>query len=366
MFSETESFMKGIPMKISFSKILRVLATNKTHKTHMFILVVFTLAILAGCSTNEPSPNQIHYYNPVWTPDGKAAVFGLYRGIPSGDNLSSSLLYMVDTIGRQIEFSVPPMNTLNRRFWVDSISHSLAFTQNGISFFSLPVYPSPTSNLLGSYMPSLSGRQPTVMSFSPLGHAFLWAGNTNGMLTVGYVSYADKPWLPIKETVLLDSSTSTQPQDIIFITSTTYAIRLSDGRIRHCDVGKSLIHEYIVTPFVAANLWQYHLTYYNVPGSPQRIYAAQQNGFVQCLPDSLSVQLLVDGGLVNYDVSQATRFMIYETNSFDTWLATDEGIPLARLLPHNGMSRFSPDGMFIAAVGAVTPLKDTVTVKRLP
>ncbi len=352
-------------MMILFSKYSRRSAHSDFMKTTACIFILSLFSFLAGCSSNDPNPEQLHYYNPVWSPNSKLVVFGLYRGVPSSDVSTSSLLYLADTTGRRAEFSVAPMNTVNRRFWIDPVSSALAFTQRGISFYSIPNFTTPaTSSLLGTFTPSISGRQPSVMAFSPVGHSFLWAGSSNGMLTIAHVTYADQPWIPTKESVLFDSVTTTSALDIIYLSTTTFAVRLSDGKIREFDLSKTVLHDYSVVPFLADNPWQYHIAYYNVKGNPQRIYAAQQNGFVECLLDSLKVKPLVEGGLVNYDVNEANQFMIYETTSFDIWLADQNAGPLSRLFPHNGMGRFSPDGYFLAAVGKITPVKDSITVYR--
>jgi hypothetical protein len=351
-------------MNINFRSIWQVYKITMSRLT-LFLLLLIAGLVVFGCSEDNGNPQQLHYYNPVWTPNGKAVVFGMYRGIPSSGTLASSLLYIADTSGRRMEFTVAPMNTLNRRFWFDPVSGALAFAQNGISFYFMPDLPSTTSSLAGTYTPSLPGRQPSVISFNPQGHSFLWAGTANGTLTIANVTYGDQPWSPTGEAVLLDSATTTSIQDIIFVSETTYAVRFSDGKIRHYDFLKGLIHEYAVIPFIAENPWQYHLAYYNAGGTPQRVYAAQQSGFVELLLDSLKSKLLVDGLLINYDINEAARSMIYETSSFDIWLATQEAIPLARLMPHNGMGRFSPSGNYLAAVGKVSSLTDSITVRKI-
>jgi hypothetical protein len=330
------------------------------------MLFLLALLVYGGCSSDNGDGEQVHYYNPVWTADNRAAVFGVFRGTSADDPSTSSLLCVPDTNGRQLEFSVAPMYTLRGRHWIDPVSGALAFAQSGINFYSVPVYPGQTtSSLLGVYTPTLGNRQPYVMAFNASGGSFIWAGNTNGALAIVHVEYATQPWVPTKETVLLDSITTTSALDIIFTSQSTFAVRFSDGKIRQYDFSKRLIREYSVVPFFANNLWQYHLAFYNASGSPARIYAAQQNGFVELILDSLGVKPLVEGALVNYDVNEATRSMIYETSSFDIWLATQEAQPLARLVPHNGMGRFSQDGYFLAAVGKATNEKDTVTVRRI-
>jgi hypothetical protein len=324
-------------------------------------ITALTAFLLAGsCSKSDPEQTALHYYNPLWSEDGTTVMLGMFQGTAFNDGMmNSSSLAMVTTDKTQQDINCAGVNTVHKRYWFEPTSGAIAFVQNGIQFFSR------TGAGLGTFVPSIPNMQPGALAFVRGIPSFIWAGTLNGRTVISQTNYpASTPWIVSSERIIKDTVTTSQVQDIVLTSDSTFGARFSDGHVLELGFDGRIRTQYTFLPFVSTNPWHYRLIYYNAPATTRRLYTIQQNGLIVMELDAGTQRTIIDGNVVDFDINVPASFMVFETGSHDTWLATPEGAPLARLAPRVVMPRLSPDGKYMAGIGIEHGNQDTVTVMK--
>jgi hypothetical protein len=196
-------------------------------------------------------------------------------------------------------------------------------------------------------------------------------------LVAGIIRYTDVPWQPTEQKLVIDTATSAGVMDIAITTSNSFAVRLDDGSVINYNTdGKILARFTLSLPIQFAFPWQgrlqaHHPSAGNQDWSSTTIYARDARGLVRMLlgyKDSQghdSSRVLVEGSIIDFDVSRTSAQMIYESGSGDLWLATIDGIPVLRLAPHNVMGSFSPAGKWLASVGRISDNLDSLSFIKM-
>lgn len=321
-------------------------------------LLLISAALLAACSDDDPS-RIVHYVNPLWTPDGKTLVAGYDEYLPGGDASSPmrerSRLAVMDIatrVTRVIDLGV--VNTWHTMYSFDPSGAALGLTQdNGIFFFDLQ------GRQLLAFQPPDAG-MPRFMAFGNTGNSFVWVGATADGYTVNKTSYDAAGWA-IGTTERLATVTTTDAVIALTLTSQrSYALRLASGLVREVEFDGTELNSFTIGTVTSDNPWHERLVYYTSGG--RYLYALDSGGMMRMDLSTGTAARLVQGTIVDLDLSDQRRSMVYETRTGDLWLSSEDGIPLTRLAPKNLMPRFSPAANGIAMVSRVDTYTDSLHV----
>lgn len=323
------------------------------------------LVVLIGfsaCSDDDPI-TITHYYNPLWTPDGKTVVAGMWQYLDHGsDDMvaphtdpGTLAVYKMESHS-QYTLTLP-VETIHRMYHFDPSGEALAFVHNGIALYNLD-----GAELL-RYTPTVGGI-PMQMTFSNTGNSFFWTGSDGDQYTVNRTQYNINGWTVEDESTLL-----TMPREsaIIAMTATSQqsvALRFEDGVVREYDFSGSLLHTFTTSPFTTENPWQQRMVFYSHNGV-RFLYVRDAAGLQRFDLETGESRQLIEGAVRDMDVLASRATMVYETGSGDVWIATTDASPLTRIAPQNLMPRISPAGNGIAMVARVTPQTDTLNVLLL-
>jgi len=327
----------------------------------IFLLLVFLIGFSA-CSDDDPV--QItHYYNPVWTPDGKTVVAGIWQYLDSGSDavtgpwIDPGTLAVYDMETESQSVITLPVGTVHRLYSFDPSGMALAFVEDAIGFYSLD-----GSELL-RYSPSAGGT-PMHLAFNNTGNSFVWTGATANEYTVNTTQYNSTGWSIEDESTLFSIPRESPIIALALTSQRSVALRFADGVVREYDFDGALLNTFTTTPFDTENPWQQRLMLYSLNGI-RLLYFRDGSGLHRFDLESGESRQLVKGAVVDMDVLASRATMVYETGTGDVWIATTDASPLTRIAPQNLMPRFSPAGNGIAMVARTTPQRDTLNVLLL-
>ncbi len=333
------------------------------------IAAILLLVLIAGCSEDGPV-HRTHFFHPQWTADDSIIVAAMYDNpdeqgsIPVQQLPISSFVVLHRSTGRRTVIPLP-LGTLATRYWIDREGH-IVTNGNGLTFYST------AGTELAVYLPPRTGLNPVHVSFAADTSLYVYAASSAGRLVVGSIAYASVPWQPGAMAVLLDTATTASVLDIALTSSSSYAVRLSDGAVLEYDFAGRMLHMLTVTPVAFRFPWHARINVFGYAGAATArdkvlLFLRDGRGLVVDTLMTGRSGVLVEGHLMDFDINPVVsqRQMVYETGSGDIWLATLTGLPLARLLPHNVQASISHDGHWISAVGTVNSTTDTLTVMKL-
>lgn len=322
------------------------------------LIVTVSSVFLIGCSDDDPMPVR-HYYNPTWSPDGKTVAAGFFDDPSGKDNgvSAGSQMIITDVETRQNKIVTFP-NTKNRsRYWFDRAGSSLVFPVNGLTFYTLDGAVQGTHTLGGT----------PALSFASDSNAYLWATSESGRLKVGRVTYASNAWQPATQRLLLDTAITPQVRDITHTGSASYALLLTDGNVLEYTFNGARISSFTITPLAESEPWRHQLRYYAI-GFTRRVYVHSDSGLTYLDLMTKTSKTIIYGTIVNFDVNDSIRFIMFETTSYHTWLAQPEGTPIQRIREGKTfliMPRFSPNGKKMAAVAVMDQRRDSLFIDDL-
>ena len=322
--------------------------------------VLSLLAILSACSDDGPvNVQHRHYFNPAWTPDSKIVGFGVDEALrlstePIPATTDQMELVFVETREHR-RITLPNVNTRHARYEFEVSNKVLAVLAEGVHFFDLE------GNSLWIYDRNDEGFVPKDFQLLPSGNGFIWGDSRNGRTHIAITRYDRNTWAETGEEVLKDTLMTSTVIAITLTSHRSYAVRMSDGQILEFDFSGEQLGSYDSTPFVTDNINHQRLFYISI-GGKRSIYALEDAALILLDLDAHSVKRLVTGGIRDFSVHTKGSFMVYETYSADTWFGLSNGYPLVRILPHNIMPRFSPNGKYLAAIGLIDAVVDTLTI----
>ncbi|MBL0174411.1 MAG: hypothetical protein IPP94_03935 [Ignavibacteria bacterium] len=335
----------------------------KPYAPFLGILCLFA-AVLAGCSGDAERVSVKHFHYPTWTSDGKYVVSGYQEYTSNGGDespRSAGPNMIVREVGTRIStaFHVPGFEPTNR-FFLDPADNIAAATPGGLLFVSRD----------GVTLGALGGPQfpvvPALLSFDPAGGAYFWAGSgAGGRLVVGSAQYGTSPWQPGAVQVLKDTVVASALLDIARTSGSSCAIRLSDGAVREYSSAGDLLSQFTLRPITHAptSLWQTRMHLIE-SGFQRKLYVIEDSGLVTLNLDDRTQKLFVKGRVPNFAVSPLATapFMVFETQTGDTWLATRDGSPLSRLAPQSIMPSLAPNGKWISVVARLNQFTDSLNI----
>lgn len=320
-------------------------------------LLVISAVLLTACSDDEPT-RIVHHVNPLWTPDGKTLVAGYDEYLPGGEAPSplrpaSRIAVMdVDTrVTRVVDLGT--VNTWHTVYAFDPSGSALAIAQaNGIFFFDLQ------GRQLLAFQPT--DASPRFIAFGNTGNSFVWVGATADGYTVNKTTYDAAGWT-IGATEQLAAVTTIEAVISLALTSQrSYALRFASGLVREVEFNGTELNSFTIETMTSDNPWHERLVYYSSGG--RYLYAIDGKGMMRMDLGSGTAARLVQGTIVDLDISDQRRSMVYETRTGDLWLSSEDGIPLTRLAPQNIMPRFSPAANGIAMITRVDTYTDSLHV----
>ncbi len=329
-------------------------------------LLLLSVVVLSACSEDDPI-EVIHHVNPLWTPDGKTIVAGYDQYMTStGDAMSNVLvqpsrLAVMDFATRTTRIvNLVDVITWHQLYAFDPSGTALAFTQHGsILFYDLQ------GNQLLSHMPP-SGGDPRFLAFSNTGNSFIWVGITGTGYTVSLTTYDATNWTILDTTPLATVETTEAVISLVLTSQRSYAVRMSSGLVREVDFNGIELNDFSIAELLTDNPWHSRLIFYNDMNTGLRyLYAIDKTGMMLLDLASGTATRLVEGTLVDFDLSDQRQSMLYETHTGDVWLSSPQGSPLSRIAPQNLMPRFSPALNGIALVERISTTRDSLHILLL-
>ncbi len=327
-------------------------------------LLLLSVVVLAACSDDDPI-ESVHHVNPLWTPDGKTIVAGYDAYYPSpGDGAVApatppSRLAVMDFATRATRIiDLVKVSTWHSLYAFDPSGHALVFTQNGAFWF----YDLQGKQLL-QHSPA-EGGEPRLLAFNNTGNSFLWAGTTGWGYSVNMTTYDAMNWTILQTVTLFSDTTSEAVISLVLTSQRSFAVRMNSGLVREIDYDGTELNSFTIGALAADNPWHQRLIYYTTNGL-RYLYAIDADGLMRLDLSTGAANQLVKGEVVDFDVSDTRRSLIYETHTGDTWLSSQDGIPLSRIAPQNLMPRFSPAANGIAMVERISPQRDSLHVLLL-
>ncbi len=326
-----------------------------------FLLAI--VIVMTACSDDDPA-QAIHHANPVWTPDGKTIVAG-YDQFQSngagtdGPRTQVSRMAVMDFTTRQTRIiDLGDVMTWHTLYAFDPSGKALAFAQSGrIRFYGLD------GQLLLEHQPATGG-DPRFVVFNNTGNSFVWLGLTSTGYTVNLTTYDASSWDVLDTTPLSEVTTTEAPIALCLTSQRSYAVRMSSGLVREVDFNDTELNSYSIKALQADNPWHTRLIYYSNAGN-RYLYTIDGDGLMRLDLVTGSADQLVRGEIVDLDVSDTRRSMVYETHTGDTWLSNQDGSPLSRIAPQNLMPRFSPANNGIALVQRIDAYRDSLHILLL-
>ena len=324
----------------------------------LLVLAAFA-AGLPGCTSDPEMADQTHYFNPVWSTDGKKVLAG-YEHLAGGAVHANNLALRIVDGGAQNLFTIPAFNARNRMFMTPGGQCALV-TTDGLSFISLD-----DGQTLGSVGMSALGVKPSILDFLPGSTSMYYlAGRdeASGRVVIGLAQYASVPWQLTNMQVLKDTVTASALLDVVYTSAASFAVRFADGTVHEYSTSGAVLGTFHLRPLTipVTSLWQTRLHFIeSVP--TRKLYVVEDSGLVWLNLDDKTQKLFVGGRVIGFDISRTTPFLIFETKTGDTWLATRDGQPLYRLAYQNIMPAFSANGKSVAAVARVNPARDSLHV----
>jgi hypothetical protein len=336
------------------------LSSRHPRGIHITLPLLFLLLITACSDNSGESVHHTHYWNPVWNPDGHTIAYALLEAeapvpLPSPPPSSARMLLYDAATKTSTTISLGTTETPLRYYRFDLSGSILAILSDGLRFHHRD------GSLISVYR-GVAGFTPVWFDFTNTGYSFVWIGSAGGHVRVGLTRMDPQTWTPVEERALLDTLVSASALSITLTSQSTYAMRLDDGSIVEMDFPGNVRNAFTSAPFIASNPRQYALRTSTASGGRTMLYALESAGLLAMdLGIGTKVQL-IRGGISDFDISPASRLMVYETYSGDVWLATEDGLPLDRSGPHNVMPALSPDGTRLASVARTSSTKDSVRV----
>ncbi|MBE0643380.1 MAG: hypothetical protein IH600_04820 [Bacteroidetes bacterium] len=327
-------------------------------------LLLLAVALFAACSEDDPI-ESIHHVNPLWTPDGKTIVAGYDQYLPvGGDAVTAPLknptrLAIMDFASRSTRIvDLQIVSTWHELYAFDPSGTALAFVQQGgIYFFDLQ------GRLLLQHQPTI-GSAPRLLAFSNTGNSFVWLGTTSVGYSVNLSTYDASGWTILNSVELGRVTTTEAPVSLVLTSQRSYAVRTSSGLVREVDFDGTELNSFSIKPLTADNPWHARLIFYDT-GGMRYLYALDNEGLMRLdLATGMAAQL-VKGQIVDLDVSDLRRSMVYETHTGDVWLSNQDGSPLSRIAPQNLMPRISPAGNGIALIERISSYRDSLHILLL-
>jgi dipeptidyl aminopeptidase/acylaminoacyl peptidase len=327
-------------------------------------LLLLSAVLLTACSDDDPV-ESVHHVNPLWTPDGKTIVAGYdaYTSMP-GDAVVApqappSRLAVMDFATRATRIvDLVQVSTWHALYAFDPSGAALTFVQQGAFwFYDLQ------GRLLLRHVPA-EGGEPRLLAYNNTGNSFLWAGATAFGYSVNLTTYDASTWTILQTMTLFSDTTTDAVISLIGTSQRSFAVRGSSGLVREIDFDGTEINSFPIKPLTADNPWHQRLIYYT-NGGARYIYAIDSEGLMRLDLATGAANQLVKGLIVDFDISESRRSLLYETHTGDTWLSSQDAIPLSRIAPQNLMPRFSPAANGIALVERISPERDSLHVLLL-
>lgn len=324
------------------------------------VLSILLLSLFSACSDDGPdSVTNLHYYTAAWSIDSKIVAFGVEEsvrpiGAPAPETNVMELVFVDTDEHRRI--TLPSVNTRHAKYAFEVSNKVLAVLSGGVRFFDLEGKP------LWHYDANAEGFVPADFELLTSGNGFIWGATRNGRTHVAITRYDRATWSETEEEVLLDSTLQASLLAVALTSHRSYALRLTDGMILEFDFNGQLLNSFESTPFTTDNFNHQRLFYFKPASGNRTIYAMENAALMTIDLDGKSVTRIITGGIRDFSVHPGGNFMVYETYSSDTWFALSNGYPLTRILPHNVMPRFSPDGKYLTAIGVVDPATDSLSI----
>lgn len=322
------------------------------------LLALACAALVGGCTPDDDNPHVRHYNNPAWTSDGSVIVAGyadysLQDGVNGGPAGAPNLVVHTVATGAEKPVHLDGFSHEDR-FWLVPRTNMLATANGPVRFFRFD------GSFLGSFTHAATGTAPTHLAFDTTGASYLWGYSTGSRIVIGQNTFGSEPWNPTRSTVLLDTALGTRLLDIVWISPTTYAIHLSDGAVPVLGTDGDLIAQFQLRPRKDEDA---HHTRLHVSDEPSRrqLYALDDSGIVAFDITRVVTRLIIKGTVINLSVSNSSQFILFETRTGDSWLATKDGSPLTRY-PQHIMGTFSANGKSIAAVSRLSVYRDSLSI----
>lgn len=327
-------------------------------------LVVITLN---ACSDDDPTVVE-HFYNPVWSPDGSTIIAGYVQAslAPGGEltgpgspsQPGTRLVFMdANTRNRRV-IDLGDIRTQHALYEFDASGTVVMFVQDGkISLVDQG------GSVRGSY--TAPGNVPVSVARFVEGNGMLafCAGGTT-QLEVRRLVFDPSNWRVIDDSLLVNTPAPGAVIALTTIGSDAFAVRFSNGQVRHYGIDGTLLHTFDTVPFSSVNPWHQRLVYYQKPPANTGLYVLEHEAlsFLDFVTGMKNV--LVTGQVVDMDVSDERNSMVYETRSGDVWLSSVSGLPLSRIAPQNLMPRFSADGKGLVMIERLNPRTDSLHILR--
>jgi hypothetical protein len=209
-----------------------------------------------------------------------------------------------------------------------------------------------------------TGGDPRFLAFTNTGNSFLWIGVTASGYAVNLTTYDGVNWNILDTTPIGSVVTTDAVVSLVLTSQRSYAVRMNSGLVRELDFNGTELNSFSIDELIADNPWHTRLVYYTINGQ-RFLYAIDKTGMMRMDLSTGTSERLVQGTLVDFDVSDYRKSMLYETQTGDTWMSTPDGIPLSRIAPQNLMPRFSPAANGIAMVERVDTYVDSLHILLL-
>ena len=345
-------------MRQSRTMITHVFMRTFFREHSLLLTAVLCLgALLTSCS-DDPDPQVDHYSNPVWTGDEATVIAGHLRYRTDAASDRSLSILALRTAGTPDETDVNFAGvSYQKRYWAEPLSGVLAFDTGGIAFFSR------TGTYLGTFTAQNGSVMPNAISFIAGGGEFAWAAQSGGHVVLGTAQYTDKPWLPASVTVVKDTASPAGVLDVVYTSASSYAVHLSDGTILEYGATGALRSQLKLDPVRNGQPWQQRLHYYSgAQGLDSRLYALDDSGLAMFDLKKKTKSIIIYGAIVNFDITNKSGFILFETLTPDVFIADANGIPLSRVVRGGRMPQFSNSGRKFTAVGKSTANIDSLVV----
>lgn len=313
------------------------------------------LALATGCKEDAVPALSVHHYNPTWSQDGRTVLVGLdERTAGQGESTTRNLLFITAADGSSISRLVPGFSPQNRIWGETFTAYFGVMVADRIQFYTH------AGEVKGS-VPDMNGVTPTMVHFADSG--YIWAGKgTNGRWLIGMHIHDGTPWQPTRSYVLKDTVFDSDVVDVTLTGGNTYAVHLARGVVQEFTFGGLSLGLFSFPPLRKPDVWKTRLHAYR-DSFFRRIYCQSDSGLVMIDLDRRTMKYVILGRIINFDVSPASRWLMMETASGDTWRHSSDGTPMLRMAPHHIMPSFTPDGGGFAAVGVVDRYSDTLTIR---
>lgn len=310
----------------------------------------------SGCSSEEPCNAKTYYWNPVWSPDGNT--IAVIKGSSScGDPPPLQLAIRIIATG---ETALPPIFNPGYAFGFSPYGTFIYQVQTGsgnrVQFYN------PNGGGAGIIQDSLYTI--TAIAFSSDGQSLVLAKTNANSIRVETRTFDPiQPWIGTSR-MIFDSSTTQSVRSIIRVDSKTIAMRFEGGTVlilstAGVSTGRYSLKENSSPTGYAANLGL------AIAPTSKRIYTRSDDGLIMIDLKAQSMRTLIDGIVIDFDVSGDQRYLTFQDASDGIWIADLDGNPAYRIASRTREPRFSPNGKKLAGITSVAN-GDELTVKDVP